>query len=85
MMDSVANSDEMNKVRTKMSTTVTKRVTGMFKGFLNKASKKVKSSMYRKNTRDAKSHHRSSKTPYSEDKIHLGDDLEDIRSGSVYR
>lgn len=85
MMDSDTAKEELQKVKAKMDRTVGKKVTGFMKGLFNKASQKVKSSIYRRNTKNRNDHGRQRSEYLSDNKIHLKDDPEDDLRGSVYR
>lgn len=66
-----------------MNRTVAKKVTGLLKGFFNKASTKVKSSLYRKNVRD-KDRAYSKAHPFDQNKITLLDEPLESYRHSVY-
>lgn len=85
MMNTITDNEELQKIKAKMDRTVGKKVTGFMKGLFNKASQKVKSSIYRRNPKNKNDKVRQRSEYLSGNRIHLQDDPEDDRRGSVYR
>ena len=85
VMNSISNQDEMKKVKKQMNGTVAKRVTGLFKGLFSKASKQVKSSIYRRNARKGGVGSRASRGSFESGKISLAEEPESNYRDSVYR
>ena len=76
---------QMENAKTKMKRTVAKKFTGFFKGFINKASQKMKSSIYRSKIRHTKNRTQSLQEPLDDGRVSLADDPEDMeRKSSVY-
>jgi hypothetical protein len=85
MVNYVSNQDEIKKVKKQMNGTVAKRVTGLFKGLFNRASKQVKCSIYGRNTAKAGAGTRASRGSFESGKITLADEPENDYRDSVYR
>lgn len=75
----------MENAKIKMNRSVGKKVAGLFKGFFNKASQKVKSSLYRRKKNKNRERIKSLQQPMNFGKITLAEDPEDyVQQDSIY-
>lgn len=68
-----------------MNRTGMKKFQGMVKGFFDRTSQKIRSSMYRRNVKVNRDQEFAQQHYMNDERIQLRDDPDEYRNGSIYR